>query len=156
MIRVLITGMSGTGKSSVVGELVALGYRAIDTDYDDWHEWVEFEGQFDWVWREERMRQLLALDEPGLLFISGTSPNQGLFYPRFDHIILLSAPASTILQRLASRSNNAFGKSADDLDHILADIELIEPVLRRGSTAEINTEVPLDRVVQTILDLVLP
>jgi len=35
--RVLLTGMSGTGKSSVIGELAALGYKAIDTD-DGWCE----------------------------------------------------------------------------------------------------------------------
>ncbi len=33
--RVLVTGMSGTGKSNVVRELVARGYRAVDTD-DRW------------------------------------------------------------------------------------------------------------------------
>jgi dephospho-CoA kinase len=30
--RVLLTGFSGTGKSSVIGELAALGFKAIDTD----------------------------------------------------------------------------------------------------------------------------
>jgi dephospho-CoA kinase len=30
MKRVLITGMSGTGKSAVVEELAARGYRALD------------------------------------------------------------------------------------------------------------------------------
>ena len=37
MKRVLLTGMSGTGKSSVIRELAALGYKAIDTD-DGWCE----------------------------------------------------------------------------------------------------------------------
>ena len=33
MKRVLITGMSGTGKSTVIAELAARGYNAVDTDY---------------------------------------------------------------------------------------------------------------------------
>jgi predicted ATPase len=34
--RVLITGMSGTGKSSLLHELAARGYRTADTDYGDY------------------------------------------------------------------------------------------------------------------------
>ena len=34
MKQVLITGMSGTGKSTVVRALAARGYRAIDLDCD--------------------------------------------------------------------------------------------------------------------------
>lgn len=33
--RVPITGMSGTGKSSLLHELAARGYRTVDTDYGD-------------------------------------------------------------------------------------------------------------------------
>ncbi len=154
MIRVLITGMSGTGKSTVITELAALRYHAIDTDYDDWHEWVEVDGELDWVWREERMRELLASDEPGLLFVSGTSVNQGKFYPRFDHIILLSAPTPLIVERLKNRTNNPYGKSSEELTRVLGHIATVEPLLRRGATAEIRTDVPVDEVVQTILELV--
>ena len=154
MIRVLITGMSGTGKSTVIAELAARGYRAIDTDYDDWHEWVEVDGELDWVWREDRMRELLASDDPGLLFVFGTSVNQGMFYPRFDHVILLSAPTPLIVERLKSRRNNPYGKSSEELSRVLGHIATVEPLLRRGATAEVLTDVPLDEVVQQILDLV--
>jgi predicted ATPase len=41
MKRVLITGMSGTGKSSVIQELAARGYRAHDLDTPEWSEWID-------------------------------------------------------------------------------------------------------------------
>lgn len=39
--RVLFTGMSGTGKSPLIGEFAARGYKAVDVDADTWSEWVE-------------------------------------------------------------------------------------------------------------------
>ncbi len=39
MKRVLLTGMSGTGKSTPIHELAARGYKAIDTASDEWSEW---------------------------------------------------------------------------------------------------------------------
>ena len=33
MKRVLVTGMSGAGKSSLLDELAARGHRTVDTDY---------------------------------------------------------------------------------------------------------------------------
>jgi dephospho-CoA kinase len=38
MKRVLITGMSGTGKTAVVRELIARRYQAVDLDTPDWSE----------------------------------------------------------------------------------------------------------------------
>jgi predicted ATPase len=34
--RVLITGMSGTGRTTVLEELRRRGHRTLDTDYDGW------------------------------------------------------------------------------------------------------------------------
>jgi len=102
--RVLITGMSGTGKSAVIAELAARGYWAVDTDENGLSELVSVPideptgldpGQ-DWVWREERFRALLSAADADLLFLGGCSPNQGTFYPQFDHIILLSAPRPSV------------------------------------------------------------
>jgi len=41
MSRVLVTGMSGTGKSSALAELARRGYRVVDTDDPGWCKWVE-------------------------------------------------------------------------------------------------------------------
>ena len=70
--RVLLTGMSGTGKSTVVTALAALGYKAIDVDAPAWSELTAFESadlsglgaQQDWTWREARVSQLLAKKMP--------------------------------------------------------------------------------------------
>ncbi len=45
MKHVLITGMSGAGKSSLLHELAAHGYRTVDTDYGDYFQTVDGKSQ---------------------------------------------------------------------------------------------------------------
>ena len=45
MKRVLLTGMSGIGKSTVIAALAARGYKAIDADADEWSHWVLASGR---------------------------------------------------------------------------------------------------------------
>lgn len=164
MKRVLITGMSGTGKSAVVGALVARGYRAVDADEDGLSEVVAVGrdemtgvgGGFDWVWRHDRIREVLAAGEADLLFLAGCSPNQGGLYPLFDHVVLLSAPADVIARRLATRRTNLFGKRPGELARTLELRDTVEPLLRGRATLEIDTGAPLDEVVARILDHVNP
>ncbi len=165
MNRVLITGMSGTGKSTVIQELARRGYTAIDTDDDGWHEWVTHPADDpargitagrDWVWREDRMRELLATDGGDILFVSGIASNQGTFYPHFDHIILLSAPKAVIVERLTTRTTNPYGKRPDELTETLAYVDSVEPLLRRGATLEIDTRAPVEQVIAMILAHVRP
>lgn len=150
MKRVLLTGMSGTGKSSVVRELVALGYKAVDTD-DGWCEPLPDGRQ---QWREEAIQELLDSEEASVLFIAGCEENQVRFHAQFDHIVLLTAPPATLVERLATRTSNSFGKSPDELCRVLDDISTTEPLLRRAADHEVRTTMPLTEVVTTILRLV--
>ena len=152
MKRVFITGMSGTGKSTVIQALTARGYKAVDTDY----EYSERGPDGDWLWREDRIQRLLSTEDSDILFLSGCATNQGKFYPQFDHIILLSAPAAVLFERLASRMTNTYGKTPDELAQVRHDLETVEPLLRRGAEHEIDTRAPLDEVVETILRIVQP
>ncbi len=61
-MRILVTGMSGTGKSSALVELGRRGLRIVDTDSTEWSEWFPDAdgGRGEWRWREDRMAELPA------------------------------------------------------------------------------------------------
>ncbi|WP_202630358.1 AAA family ATPase [Deinococcus alpinitundrae] len=156
MKRILITGMSGTGKSTVVGRLQARGFEAVDTDEAQWSEFAAAPGDIEpgWVWREERMRKFLAVPRSQSVFVSGCVSNQGKFYPEFDHVVLFSAPTEIILKRLESRTNNAYGKVPAEREEILGYLETVEPLLRRGADLEINTaEFSAEQITEKLIAL---
>jgi dephospho-CoA kinase len=163
VIRVLVTAMSGTGKSAVIGELATRGYSAVDADENELSELVSVPldeptglgpGQ-DWVWREDRIQEVLSNDAAGILFLSGCSPNQGTFYPQFDHIIILTAPPRVIAERLATRTTNPYGKRPEEVARVLDLQQTIEPLLRKSATHVIDTTIPLEQVIGEILSEVL-
>ncbi|MGE5460753.1 MAG: AAA family ATPase, partial [Solirubrobacterales bacterium] len=153
-----VTGMSGTGKSTVLGELAREGYRVVDTDEDDWSEEVPLaDGSgFEQLWREDLMDALLAEDGDGPLFVSGCATNQSSFYDRFEAVVLLSVPTAVLLERIAARTNNPFGKDPAERDRILEDLATVEPGLRRSATVEISTDRPLSDVVEIVEALAGP
>jgi dephospho-CoA kinase len=147
--RVLLTGMSGTGKSSVIGALSARGFKAVDTD-DGWCELLPDGRQ---RWREDAIGRLLDTEDAGVLFVADCEENQVRFHPRFDLIILLSAPAGVLTERLASRTGNSFGKAPGEMERVLDDLRAVEPLLHQAATHEIRTTMPLDEVVAEIMHL---
>jgi dephospho-CoA kinase len=147
MKRVLLTGMSGTGKTSVVRELGNRGYKAIDTD----DGWVEPLADGRQRWRADAIQRLLDTEDADVLFIAGCEENQAQFHSRFDHIVLLSAPLDTLVERLATRTDNPYGKAPEERARFLDDVQSVEPLLRTVATLEIRTTAPLGDVVTQIL-----
>ena len=146
--RVLVTGMSGVGKSTALAALAQRGFDAVDTDEPGWTDWSDEDGH---LWREERMAELLERDRDVTLYVSGTVSNQGRFYPSFDAVVLLSAPVDVLLARITTRTTNEYGKSAEQRALILQHVSEVEPLLRATSTHEVDASRPLDEVVAELV-----
>ncbi|RSM72583.1 ATP-binding protein [Actinoplanes sp. ATCC 53533] len=136
--------MSGAGKSTLLDELSRRGYQAVDTDYDGWT-------LPDGTWDEPRMAALLA--GRGEVVVSGTVENQGRFYDRFEHVVLLSAPLTVLLDRTARRSNNPYGKTAEQAAEIERYVDEVEPLLRRVATAELDGRRPVEELAEIVEQL---
>lgn len=149
--RVLVTGMSGTGKSTVLAELARRGFHVVETDDAPWSEWSEADGGY--VWREDLIEELLSRDDGETLYVSGTVSNQGRFYPRFDAVVLMSAPADVLLGRIDARTTNDYGKTAEERALIQSHIAEVEPLLRATCTHEIDATQPLGDVVTQLVEI---
>jgi len=157
MSKVLLTGMAGTGKSSALAELRERGFRVVDTDDPGWREYRKYPQPIDelhrgeFIWVEERMNALLDSDDGRSLFVAGGVRNQSKFYDRFDAVVLLTAPLDVMLDRVARRTGNDYGKTELDRAEIVADVAEIEPLVRASCTHEIDANRPLAEIVADLV-----
>ena len=86
--------------------------------------------------------------------MSGCAENMRRFTDRFDLRVLLSAPPATILARLAQRPPGAHGARPEERARVARHLEVVEPLLRRSAGLEIDTDRPVEVVVERLLKAV--
>lgn len=146
VLRVLITGISGTGKSTLVHELRRRGCTAYDADDDGY---TEPRGHGGWGWRTEAVQELFDQSDDSVLFFAGCSEEQAQF--DFDVRVLLSAPETVIVERLKLRTTNSYGSQGDELARILSDRRVVEPILRRSADLIVETTKPIEQVADLVV-----
>ena len=146
-MRVLITGVSGTGKSSLVRELRSRRYNAYDAD-DDGFTTPLPDGT--WCWRSALVQSLFDQHGDGLLFFAGCSDEQTQF--DFDFKVLLTAPVDVILERLRTRTTNSFGKPPAERDRVLADMAWVLPVLKAAANLVVDTTRPVAELADAVVN----
>jgi broad-specificity NMP kinase len=146
-MRVLLTGMSGVGKSTLVRELRRRGHVAYDADDDGFSE-PRADGR--WGWRVDLVSAVLARDPDRLVFFAGCSEEQ-VELP-FDLRVLLTAPRSVLRRRLRTRPDNAYGRAGAELSNVMADLAEVEPLLRRSDDLVLTTTAPPAEIADRLLD----
>jgi dephospho-CoA kinase len=165
-VKYLITGVAGSGKSTVAKELAKRGYAAYDTEVGFSHyvnkvsrEKAVYPANPSLKWYEahERVFDEKVLDnlfkkhsgEP--LFICSITANQKRYYADFDKLFLLSAPDEVLIRRIGQRTDNHFGKHPLELQRIISRHAKFDADLREQGAIVIDSTQPLNRVVDEIL-----
>ena len=136
MTKVLLTGMSGVGKSTVLEQLRERGWRTVDADDDGLVDEHPDRTDLRLADLEAILRQPRD-DRP--LVVAATGEGQQQLYPLVDHVVALTAPWPVIEQRLATRTTNAFGSDPSERERVHADLEAYEPLILGSADIVVDT-----------------
>jgi adenylate kinase family enzyme len=167
----LITGLPGSGKSTVCSELKSRGYTAYDGDEDHLAEWYnnktealvkvtidectpEFLRHHSRDISREIIKELAAKAGNEPVFLCGDPENEEELQDLFTKIFALVVDEGTLKYRLATRTNNPWGKLPHELEYSFAFREKWHSICRKFSYIMIDATRPTKHVVDQILEQV--
>ncbi len=165
MQKIYITGISGTGKTSLAKELENRGYFTLDIDtVSKWiHKVTGEPGHFQdgasleflqnhaWVVDETKFNKIIDENKDKDIFIFGIVDNDTLLKTNFDKVFLLTADINILFERINQREDNDFGKNQSEKDYILSFYKDFQSDWIKNGAIEINTEIPINNVADKIL-----
>jgi dephospho-CoA kinase len=172
MSLIYITGLSGSGKSTVCNEIKRMGFEAHDADGEGINNWYKISSgeiasreetdkphtddwykKYSWQTSEKKIKELALRAKNKLIFVCGTSANEYKVWHIFDKTICLVVNKETIKKRLKTRTTNDFGKDKMELKMIL-DWNKTYPgdYLKMGAIT-VNANQSLDEVLDSILKI---
>jgi len=116
--KILITGLPGSGKSTICAHLLRRGYNAFDAD----ETFLSFNGKklpvgasIKWIldnlplWDEMKVSALMKENMHRDVYVFGVAPNIFNFLSVFDKVYYLDATMETLTYRLGIPRENPFG-----------------------------------------------
>lgn len=165
---ILITGMSGTGKSTLGKSLKDSGYIVHDienisgmfttTDLRTGEILTEWNTNdlnqikhLVFACNKEKLSELIKEETGELSFYCGTATNITDIISLFDKVILLQANPKTIRYRLSTRKTHDFARDPEMQDWIIEIKKSFEDSVIQGGAISIDANGSLEETVQKVL-----
>lgn len=171
MPLIYVTGVSGSGKSTVMAELKRRGYNAYDVDMDGvaafYHiksgrkigqaeasvRTPEWRKHHAWQMSRETVEDLAKQAKNNLVFLCGAAANDEDMYDLFDTIIALSLNADTLEQRLLSRTGSEYGVRKDERQSALEWHKTADKDYLNVGAVLVKSDRPINEVVDEIIEI---
>lgn len=164
-----ITGLSGTGKSTVNAELKARGYESYDGDEDHLAGWYnsetglpvevdirdctpEFLAHHTRDISRQIVEELARKAHDKTVFLCGAHENEGELHDLFAEIFGLVLDEEILRHRLATRITNKWGKLPHELEYSLAFKQKWYDNCKRFNYTIIVASQPTEDIVDQILE----
>lgn len=161
-MKIYVTGVSGTGKTSIARELNRRGIPAVDMDTichwehresrepAGWEpgktaEWYEAHG---WICSIDDLKRFLAENENAVAL--GLSSNQEDYVPLFDKVLVLRSKPEVIISRINARTENEYGKHPLEQQRILNWHKQFEEEMTAKGAIPIDADRSIAEVVDEI------
>ena len=169
LMKTLITGIAGGGKSTILAELRKRGYSTLDLDTCGACEWVNRKNGaraeyregvgLEWIqahqWRVvvPKLVELLSSFGEEDVFVGGKAASEQMEEIRniFDAIYLLMPNDAVIHERLSTRTNNHFAKTGEEREAITAGRHRFEEICLAFGATPLNNHGTVEEVVNQIL-----
>jgi broad-specificity NMP kinase len=165
---VLIAGISGSGKTSLLRELSSRGHKTLELEnvrglvrvvdkisgqvVSHYDEEVGALSRVSWLLLEDRLVELLNADEGRLMFYSCfPATNLASLVGHFDRLFLLRAEPAVLRKRMTERSGE-FGKKPDVQDWVMSWKDSWEQSVIRAGAKPIDANKSVQEITREVLD----
>lgn len=169
MRKILITGIAGTGKSSVARQLLELGHEAVGIEdvpemfrmfhksngapFDDFDNSPEHIEDSEWLCDVRKLKELLAAQKSDIGFYAGVASNMYDIIPLFDKVLVLKASKKTIHAHLKNREGtNDMGNTEESRQVVLGWKDWWEDEMVDKGALEVSAEGSVEEVTKRVLE----
>lgn len=167
---ILITGVSGVGKTSLSNKLNELGYKSYDIDdipglfsmvHRETKLPIQNHDNFDiekvkvmtWICDIPKLESIIKNEKNELAFYCGGGSNVYQFMKLFNKVILLTTNLETTKNRLSNRTDNDFARTPEVQEYVLGKKDNWESEMIKKGAIVVEAHENLSTVAKEVIGI---